>query len=129
MTQLLDKDVDESAAEVLLASQWNRRSASQFLDVPERRLLVAVLVDAVRVLMSRDQKQRARVVRWVKGDDARVPFRDLCLNLDLDPDVTADTLLRSAGVRGQSARHIPTRRIAGAGRRSGTVGRRRDVAA
>ena len=130
MTQVLDRDAEDSAAaDVLLASQWNQRSAAQFLDVPERRLLVAVLADAVRVLMGRDQKQRAHVVRWIKGHDARVAFHHLCVNLELDPEATAAMLLRAAAVRGQAGRHIPTRRVACAGRRSGTVGRRRNVAA
>ena len=122
---MIDSDLD--ASEVLLASQCEP-SRAQFLDVPERRLLVAVLVDAVRILLDTDEHERAGVLRWIKGVDARIPFRELCLNLELDPETTAKRLIRSAGPRGSNAGRISTRRVACVRRRSGTRDRQRNVA-
>ena len=126
VTQLIDSDLD--ASEVLLASQ-SGPSRAQFLDVPERRLLVAVLVDAVRILLDGDERERAGVLRWIQGVDARIPFGELCLNLELDPETTAKKLIRSAGSLRGNARRISTRRVRCVRRRSGTHYRQRDVAA
>jgi hypothetical protein len=94
MATMVDKEFDESACGVLVASQWGERSLSQFFDVPERRLLVAVLVDAMRVMLENDRRERAAVVRWIRGAAARIPFAHLCYNLEIDPDETARRLLR-----------------------------------
>ena len=63
------------------------------------------------------------------GVDARIPFRELCLNLELDPETTAKMLIRSAGPRRSDAGRISTRRVACVRSRSGTHDRQRDVAA
>lgn len=92
MATIVDRDFDDSALGVLVTSQWGERSLSQFFDVPERRLLLAVLVDAVRVMLGDDLEERAGVVRWMRGGAARIPFADLCHNLEVDPVVTARRL-------------------------------------
>lgn len=98
---------------MLVASQWGERSSAQFFDVPERRLLVAVLVDAVRVLLGSDPRERAGVITWVKGGSARIPFQDLCLNLDIDPERIARKLLRPRVLRREARRRriAPRRRV------------------
>ena len=107
----VNHELDESV-DGLVASQWDERSSTLFFDVPERRLLVAVLVDAVRVLCGNNSRERAGVVSWVRGEPARIPFRDLCYNLDLDPNRTARRLLSSAIMRqhAQSTRISTVRR-------------------
>ncbi len=118
VADLADKEFEESPNDGLLASQWGEPSTAHFLDLPERRLLVAVLVDAVRVLVGKDPRERAGVLRWIKGDDARITFRELCHNLELDPDATTRKLLESAQRR-DDTRGVSTRRVACIGRRSG----------
>ena len=114
-----DSALEDSGYEVLVAAQWGERSTAHFFDLPERRLLVAVLVDAVRLLLGSDPRERAAVIRWVKaeGEGARVPFRDLCYNLDLDPDQTARKLLRPDVLRREAQRMASRRRVRCAGRR------------
>jgi hypothetical protein len=100
----------------LVAAQWGHRSTSRFFDVPERRLLVAVLVDAVRVLTGSNRRERANVLGWIRGQAARIPFLDLCHNLDLDPHRTSSTLLRGRsevfGREARRSRRASTRRAA-----------------
>lgn len=117
MAYLAENDIEGSTPESLLASQWGERSRGQFLEVPERKLLVAVLVDAVRILLGNDRRERAGVLRWIKGDDARIPFRELCHNLELDPAATARQLVGFAPARREDARRVSTRRVASIRRR------------
>ena len=79
---------DVSHPSELEPSQWLDRIVPSFFDVPERRLLVAVLFDAVRLLRTGTPKQSAEVWSWVCADDgkARITFRALCDGLDADPD-------------------------------------------
>ena len=109
----VNHDLDDSV-DGLVPSQWGERSTSLFFDVPERRLLVAVLVDAVRVLCGTNRRERAAVLSWVRGEAARIPFLDLCYNLNLDPNRTARRLLGSAVKRqdAQSSRISSVRRTA-----------------
>jgi hypothetical protein len=77
---------DGSPCDELLASQWLDRQLPCFTDVPERRLLVAVLLDAVRCLQSGGTRQRTEVLAWIRGDHAaaRIPFRSLCDGLEME---------------------------------------------
>ena len=76
-------DSDHSCPDQLTASQWFDRVVPDFFDVPERRLLLAVLSDAVRRLQA-GVKQRTEVLRWMKGHAARIPFQALCDGLRID---------------------------------------------
>ncbi len=85
-------DSDTSCPDQLEPSQWFDRFIPDFFDVPEHRLLLAVLSDAVRQLRE-GVSQRAEVVRWIKGHDARIPFRALCEGLRIDADALARRLI------------------------------------
>ncbi len=76
----------EALSDDLVVSQWYDRQSPSFMDVPERRLLLAVLVDAIRCLQSNDERQRTQVAAWVRGENgnARLSFRSLCEGLGLD---------------------------------------------
>ncbi len=104
MGTIADTDIDESGFEGLVGAQWGERPTAQWFDVPERRLLVAVLADAVQLLACGDARERASVLAWIRGRDARVPFRDLCHNLDLDPDESARKILRADAMRREARR-------------------------
>ena len=71
-----------------------RDQMSAATDVPERRLLIALLFDAIRLLQAGGVKQQAEIVSWIRGmNAARVPFRVLCEGLDLEPAWLARQLL------------------------------------
>jgi hypothetical protein len=81
----------------MLASQPVDRVSTSFIDVPERRLLVAVLADAARCLQI-GGKPRAEVLVWVRGQKgaARLSFQFLCDGLGMEVALTARRLLKSA---------------------------------
>ncbi len=65
-----------------------------FADVPERRLLIALLFDVIRVLQGGNAKERAEISAWIRGTNgARIPFDLLCDALELEPTCLARRLL------------------------------------
>ncbi len=83
-------DVSDSASEGatdgLVASQWFDRLAPCFTEVPERRLLLAVLVDAIRCLQDAKAEHRTQAAAWIRGanGNARLLFQDVCDGLGFD---------------------------------------------
>jgi hypothetical protein len=86
----------EALSDALVASQWFDRLRST--DVPERRLLLAVLVDAIRCLQGGNAKERIEAAEWVRGENgnARLLFRSLCDGLGLEEVPVARRLLEIA---------------------------------
>ncbi len=87
-------------------------------DIPERRLLVAVLADAVRCLQSGSVKERTEVFAWMRSayGPARFSFGALCDALGLEVDLVARRLRTLASETGTVQRVHRTR-----GRRQATV--------
>src|SRR5688572_27432419 len=114
----------------LLASQWVDRRLPCFTDVPERRLLVAVLLDGVRCL-ALGGRQRMEVLAWIRGDysTARIPFRSLCEGLDLEAAPLARRLVLSPSLSDKVHRRVGVRRMCAGGMRIAVVGRRAPPAA
>jgi hypothetical protein len=94
--------------QVVLPAQWARRSGA---GLGERRLMVAVLLDAVAVY----QKCRARGVvnrrfrevdRWFKSEDREWPFafERICEVLSLDTELIRNAIDGQIVSRGASAR-------------------------
>ncbi len=83
-------DVSDSASEGatdgLVASQWFDRLAPCVTEVPERRLLLAVLVDAIRCLQDAKAEHRTQAAAWIRGENgnARLLFQDVCDGLGFD---------------------------------------------
>jgi hypothetical protein len=99
----------EAIPDGLVASQWfDRLSAST--DVPERRLLLAVLVDAIRCLQGGSAKERTAAAAWVRGEngEARLLFRSLCDGLGLEDVLVARRLLELAS---SDDRRLSRRRV------------------
>ncbi len=86
--------------EEYLRSQWDDQRTRAFLDLPERRLLIAVLADAVRLLQCGGAKDRAEVAAWIRGHPARISFVALCDELHLAVETTARAMLAYGAVRG-----------------------------
>jgi hypothetical protein len=94
--------------QVVLPAQWARRSRA---GLGERRLMVAVLLDAVAVY----QKCRARGVvnrrfrevdRWFKSEDREWPFafERICEVLSLDTELIRNAIDGQIALRGASPR-------------------------
>ena len=68
---------------------------------PERRLLAAMLLDAIEDLQSQRDGRRAEVLAWVAATDVCWPlsFVTVCGALDLDPVTLRALLLDGAGER------------------------------
>jgi hypothetical protein len=82
----MDAPVAEHWPEELVPSQWLDRLSPALTDVPERRLLLAVLVDAIRCLQGANDRERKEVVAWVHSEhaNARLSFRWVCDGLGLE---------------------------------------------
>jgi hypothetical protein len=108
-----------SPSDELLASQWVDRMSPCFTDVPERRLLVAVLLDAVRCLTLGVGRPRTEVLAWIRGDyaSARIPFRSLCDGLDIEAELLARRLLRPPTLDAKVHRRVGVRRLCDGGMR------------
>ena len=108
----------------LLESQWLDRTLPCFTDVPERRLLLAVLFDAIRCLQA-GTKQRREVVTWLRGENAgaRIPFQDLCDGLEIEAVPLARRLLLPVASDAKRTRRVSVHRLGGGGRHIAVVER------
>ena len=78
----------------VMPSQWMDQARAALTDVPERRLMIALLFDVIRVLHGGGVKQRAEISAWIRGTNAaRIPFRLLCEALEIEPTCLARRLL------------------------------------
>ena len=103
---------DSSCPDELVPSQWFGRFVPSYLDVPERRLLLAVLSDAVRLLHA-GRKQRAEVLAWIRGQPARITFQAVCDELAIDAATAARQLVRTQAPRPITLRRLRAYRQAG----------------
>ena len=79
---------DVSVPDVLLPEQFFDRLTARTSDTPERRLLFAVLLDAVILLQRRNTSGSAEAERWIRNEaDSDFPFsfRNLCEALGIEP--------------------------------------------
>ena len=89
-------------------------------DLPERRLLAAVLFDAVLQLARRGSAGAADAVRWIRNrddDDMPFSFTAACEGLGLDADYLARGLLAWNPEHGEKGTPLPSRRTLAAPRR------------
>lgn len=78
---------DASVPDVLLPEQYFDRLATRASDTPERRLMFAVLLDAVIHLQRRNTPASAEAERWIRSDtadDFPFSFRGVCEALGID---------------------------------------------
>lgn len=84
------------ARQALLRPQHVGGSASRTTDAPERRLLVAVLMNAILQLRSRDAQDVIDAESWVRGDDTTnwpFSFNNICEALGIESSYFARGLL------------------------------------
>src|SRR5882724_8491577 len=106
--------------------------------LPERRLLAAVLFDAVLQLARRGSAGAADSAHWIRNrddDDMPFSFSAVCEGLGLDADYLARGLLAWNPESGENGAALPSRRALAAPRRhrvalpAGPRRRRSDLAA
>jgi hypothetical protein len=74
--------------DALLPDQYFDRLAARACDTPEKRLLFAVLLDAVIHMQRRNSVGAAEAEQWIRGeanDDSPFSFRNLCDALGIEP--------------------------------------------
>jgi len=94
--------------------------AASTSDLPERRLLAAVLFDAVLQLARRGSAGAAEAARWVRDredDNTPFSFNAVCEGLGLDADYLARGLLKWNPESGENGMTVPSRRALAAQRR------------
>jgi hypothetical protein len=86
---------DTFVPEALLPEQYFDRWAARASDSPEKRLMFAVLLDAVIQLQGRNASDAAEVEQWIRaeGDDSPFAFRNICEALGIEADYLAKGLL------------------------------------
>ncbi len=116
-----------SVPDTLLPDQYFDRLAARACDSPEKRLMFAVLLDAVIQLRRRNRPHATEAEIWIRGetpDDTPFSFQGVCEALGLDPDYLARGLLswRTSPERGP---RVPVRQLRTSHRRVTPVARRR----
>ena len=120
---------ETSIPDQLLPEQYFARIVTRAADMPEKRLMAAVLLDAVIHMQRRGSTAALEAQSWIRGEadaDAFFSFRNICEALGIDPGYLARGLLgwqadQVLEARGAivSRRHVgrPQLRMAGLHRR------------
>ena len=119
---------DVSIPDVLLPEQYFDRLTARTSDTPERRLLFAVLLDAVILLQRRNTSGSAEAERWIRNEaDSDFPFsfRNLCEALGIEPGYLQRGLLSWRRSQVGALPGIPVRQLRTSHRRVTPLGRRR----
>jgi hypothetical protein len=122
---------DVSIPDVLLPEQYFDRLTARTSDTPERRLLFAVLLDAVILLQRRNTSGSAEAERWIRNEaDSDFPFsfRNLCEALGIEPGYLQRGLLSWRRSQVGALPGIPVRQLRTSHRRVTPLGRRRRAA-
>lgn len=87
--------LDASIPDTLLPDQYFDRLTPRACDRPEKRLMFAVLLDAVIHLQRRDSRGAAEAVEWIRGEGegSVFSFQNICESLGLEPTGLARALL------------------------------------
>jgi len=113
---------DISNPHIILPSQFYSRASHQDLSMPVRRLMLAVLTDALDCLSGRAidargnarQQEARRAAEWVEQDSDMYlfSFTSVCDTLGIDPDALREALknFRAPDRRLASRFHVVSRR-------------------
>jgi hypothetical protein len=118
---------DKSVPDTLLPEQYFDRLAARASDSPEKRLMFAVLLDAV-ISLQRDNSIGANEAElWIQSDDATTPFsfNSICEALGIEASFLARGLLTWRSNQGPSRFGMPVRQLRTSQRRVTPLGRKR----
>jgi len=122
---------DASVPDTLLPDQYFDRLTARACDTPEKRLMFAVLLDAVIQLQRRNSSGATEAEIWIRGEeerDAPFSFESVCEALSLDATYLSRGLLAWRGSPAATPR-VPVRQLRTSHRRVTPVARRRRRAA
>jgi hypothetical protein len=120
--------LDLSVPDAIVPEQYFDRLAARASDIPERRLMFAVLLDAVIQLRRRHSPDAAEAERWIRGEedeDSPFSFRNVCEALGIDPSYLARGLLAWRAHHADTTVRVPVRQLRTSHRRVTPLGRRR----
>ncbi len=118
---------DGSIPDTLLPDQYFDRLATRPCETPEKRLMFAVLLDAVIQLQRRNSVGGTEAEIWIRGeagDDGPFAFRNVCEALGLDATYLAQGLLTWRASPAGATR-VPVRQLRTTHRRVTPAVRRR----
>lgn len=118
---------DGSIPDTLLPDQYFDRLVTRPSETPEKRLMFAVLLDAVIQLQRRNSVGGTEAEIWIRGEageDGPFSFRNVCEALGLDATYLAQGLLAWRASPAGSAR-VPVRQLRTTHRRVTPAVRRR----
>ena len=117
---------DVSVPDVILPDQFFSGSAIGLPDSPEKRLMFAVLLDAITQLRQRDSTRAQEAERWIRDyeDDGVFSFANVCSVLGFEAGFLASGLLSKNSLMNGRAplRHPRTSRLRVTPRRRGQRG-------
>lgn len=105
---------DTFVPEALLPEQYFDRWAARASDSPEKRLMFAVLLDAVIQLQARNEKDSVEAEEWIRGtdcEDSPFGFRNICDALDIEAGYLAEGLLSWRTRNPESPYRAPLRQL------------------
>jgi hypothetical protein len=115
--------VDVSVPDVVLPDQFFAGEAIGLPDSPEKRLMFAVLLDAITQLRQRDSTRAIEAEQWIRDteDEGVFSFTNVCAALGFEPTCLAGGLLaRDSLLAGRAPlRHPRTSRLRVTPRRRG----------
>ena len=119
---------DVSVPDVMLPEQYFDRLASRTSDSPERRLLFAVLLDAIIQLQRRNTSGSVEAERWIRNEaDSDFPFafRNVCEALGIEAEYLRRGLMSWRRSQIGTLPGIPVRQLRTSHRRVTPLGGRR----
>ena len=122
-----DSPSDNLVPEVILPLQYFDRLAPRPTDIPEKRLMFAVLLDAVIHLQRRDSRGATEVAQWIReeGDESVFSFANICEALGIEPLFLARGLLAWYTGTAAMPMGVPARQLRTAHRRITPLRQRR----
>jgi len=114
---------DVSVPDIVLPEQFFSRELLGVPDSPEKRLMFAVLLDAITQLRQRESTRGLEAERWIRdqGDEGVFSFANVCAALGFEPSSLAGGLLaKNSRIAGRAPlRHPRTSRLRVTPRRRG----------
>lgn len=120
MNSIVDVASDSSVPEPLLPEQYFDRVSGGARDMPEKRLMAAVLLDALVHLQREGSTGAAEVRAWIAGYGAGgvFSFASVCEALGIDAGYLARGLARRPRIVARRVRLVRRRLTVGGRRRS-----------
>jgi len=104
---------DSSVPEVILPIQYFDRLTVRATDIPEKRLMFAVLLDAVLHLQRRHSRGASEAAQWIESPDEGSPFsfQNICEFLGLEAHGLGRALLAWHNGPGTERLGVPARQL------------------